>query len=84
MKKLTIRESISWGGFDDSETLQDVLASIQGAAPSIVITLVEASPKHSGGWPLFDLTFSESEVNAIAELLELDENDIIERAEQRN
>ena len=80
MDTVTIRESISWGGSIDGETLQDVLADLQKAAPSIKITLLEARPSHTGGWPIFELTFSQDDLIAIAGLWEIEVEDILERA----
>ena len=80
METVTIRESITWGGSIDNETLQDVLAEIQKAVPSVKITLLEARPSHTGGWPIFELTFSRDDLLALAGLWELEVEDILERA----
>jgi hypothetical protein len=80
MDTVTIRESITWGGSIDNETLQDVLADIQKAVPSVKITLLEARPSHTGGWPIFELTFSQDDLPSLAGLWELEVEDILERA----
>ena len=80
MKTVTIRESITWGGSIDNETLQDVLADIQKAVPSVKITLLEARPSHTGGWPIFELTFNQDELPSLAGLWELEVEDILEWA----
>ena len=80
METMTIRESIIWGGSDDNETLQDVLNDIQKAVPSVKITLLEARPTHTGGWPIFELTFSRDDLSSLADLWQLEIEDIIEQA----
>jgi hypothetical protein len=80
METVTICESITWGGTKEDETLQDVLADIQKAAPSVKITLLEARPSHTGGWPIFELTFSRDDLSSLAGLWELEVEDILEQA----
>lgn len=73
--KITIRESIAWAGSIDGETLQDVLAKITKAVPSVKFSIFEAKPKHSGGWPIFDIEFDEEEIELMAAYYEMEIQD---------
>ena len=70
--KITIRESIAWAGSIDGETLQDVLAKITEAVPSVKFSIFEAKPKHSGGWPIFNIEFDEDELELMAAYYEME------------
>jgi hypothetical protein len=70
--KITIRESIAWAGSIDGETLQDVLAKITKAVPSVKFSIFDAKPKHSGGWPIFDIEFDEDEIELMAAYYEME------------
>jgi hypothetical protein len=80
MKTYTIRQSIAWGGTKEDETLQDVFADLQKAAPTIQITLLEARPAHTGGWPIFELTFGDDDLAAIAALWDIEVSELLELA----
>lgn len=69
---MKITQSIAWGGSDADETLLDVLAIVQNAAPSAKFRIVEAYPQHSGGWPLMEIEFDESDYGAMNGLFDLD------------
>ena len=70
--KITIRESITWAGSIENETLQDVLANYTKAVPSVKFSIFEAKPKHSGGWPIFDIEFDEDELELMADFYEME------------
>ena len=72
LMKLTIRDSISWAGSIDGETLQDVLAKINSVVPSAKFSIFEARPKHSGGWPIFDIEFDEDELELMADSYQME------------
>ena len=69
---ITIRESISWAGSIENETLQDVLANFTKAVPSVKFIIFDAKPKHSGGWPIFDIEFDEDEIELMAAYYEME------------
>jgi hypothetical protein len=73
--KITIRESIAWAGSIENETLLDVLAKITEAVPSVKFSIFEAKPKHSGGWPIFDIEFDEDEIELMAAYYEMEIQD---------
>lgn len=70
--------NLSWGGDRDGETVLDPMEKIQKKVPSAVFTLIEAYPKHSGGWPIFEINFSESEIELMAEAFEMSVEDFVE------
>jgi|694.fasta_scaffold38162_12 hypothetical protein len=70
--KITIRESIAWAGSVDGETLQDVLAKITKAVPSVKFSIFDARPNHTGGWPIFDIEFDEDEIELMADYYEME------------
>jgi hypothetical protein len=77
--KIVIRESISWAGSIDGETLQDVLAIIAKAVPSVKFSVFEARPQHSGGWPIFDMEFDEDEIELMADYYQMEVQDFADQ-----
>ena len=69
METKTTVSLITWGGADDDQTLLDVLAEIQVLAPSTNFRLIEAYPNHSGGWPIFEITYGLEDATALEEFL---------------
>jgi len=69
MKIKTTVSLIAWGGEDENETLLDVLAKIQKIAPSVKFSLIEAYPNHSGGWPIFEISYSDADSAELEEFL---------------
>lgn len=73
---MKITMPIAWGGSSDSETLLDVLAEIQENVPSAAFRLVEAYPNHSGGWPIFEISFSDADLDQMCEFMGMDPDEI--------
>jgi hypothetical protein len=71
--KMMFQGPVAWGGSDDEETLLDVLTAISKAAPSARYTRV---PSSSGGWPIFRFECDHSDLAKIADLWEMEIEDL--------
>ena len=73
MTTMKLVTELAWGGADENETLQDVLDRVAGAAKSVkVIPLIGVT---NGGWPVYEITVDESEVQNLADAMDLEVSD---------
>ncbi len=72
---MKITDAISWGGSIDGETLLDVMIKIKKVVPSVTFSPVTDSLTTSGGWPIFEIEFNDSEAELMAQAYEMDFDD---------
>jgi hypothetical protein len=66
-KMTKINVPITWGGSDDSETLNDVLDKMKKIAPSMTATRLENVT--SGGWPVYTIEYGKNDEGVVKEYL---------------
>lgn len=71
MKTLKFETEIAHGGSVEGETLEMVLADLVDKVPSARFKLLTANGG-AGGWPVFRITFSSSDLPHIASAVGLD------------
>jgi len=73
---MKIRTMIAWGGSDDNETLDTILERILTQVPASRATRVEGAIE--AGWPVFDIEFPETDLDAMSALFELTTPEFVE------